>query len=219
MSDVTHIITCLYKFSIAIRDPVPKERLHEIAHIDVSHFEAWDINHVNEKFCPVDPRNNFRVAQYLSERLGKANTRRRQLLKYYEAHHKEISRYIDNPLSTGSSIVTGKSTNTSNLVAPTVQDASVGASAKVPNLEKAASTCTMTKSQTALSTIKVELTHAAEIGQDKDQLSQTSYATSTNHTGIQVPSSPTEEVAFEGKPFECPYCFKIVKVRSRQDWK
>ena len=34
--DITHIITCLYKFSIAIQNPAPRERLHKIALIDVS---------------------------------------------------------------------------------------------------------------------------------------------------------------------------------------
>ena len=100
MLDTTHIITCLYKFSITIQNPAPKERRHKIALIDVSYFEHWDIKHINEKFGQVDPQNKFRVAEYLTRRLGKANTRRRQLLKYYESHHKTISRHIDSPPST-----------------------------------------------------------------------------------------------------------------------
>ena len=85
VSDIAHIITCLNKLSITIQNPVPKDRLHKIARIDVSHFEQLDIKHIELKFCPVDPQNNFRVPEYLSKRLGKANTRRRQLLKYYES--------------------------------------------------------------------------------------------------------------------------------------
>ena len=85
VSDIAHIITCLNKLSITIQHPVPKDRLHKIARIDVSHYEQWDIKHVELQFCPVDPQNNFRVPEYLSRRLGKANTKRRQLLKYYES--------------------------------------------------------------------------------------------------------------------------------------
>ena len=59
VSDIMHIITCLYKFSITIQNPAPKERLHKIAHIDMSHFQAWDVKHIEEKFCSVDPQNDF----------------------------------------------------------------------------------------------------------------------------------------------------------------
>lgn len=96
--DTTHIITCLYKFSIAIQNPAPQEKIDKIALIDVSHFEDWDIMHIDEKFHSVDARKNFRVAKYLIEGLGKANAKRRQLLKYYEAHPPKVSQYIDGPL-------------------------------------------------------------------------------------------------------------------------
>ena len=189
--DITHIISCLYKFSIAIRNPAPKDRLHKIALIDVSFYKNWDLNHIEEKFRQVD--NEFRVAKYLIERLGKANTRRRQLLKYYAAHHKTVSRYIDDPLSPGE---------------------------KALDIERAATVYTTMKSQTTVSTIKVE-SQVVEIERgEEDRLSQTSYATSKNHTmRIHVPSPPNEDAAYEGKEFQCPYCFKIIKVNSRQGWK
>lgn len=214
MLDITHIITCFYKFSIAIQNPAPKERLHKIVLIDVSYFEHWDIKHVDEKLCPVDPQNNFRVAKYLCERLGKANTRRRQLLKYYKDHHKTISKYIDDPSSLRSAIEANTLTHTS---IPTMEDSSpVG----IPGPKRAATIHTMTKSQTTVSTVKVELIQANNIEQDEDQLSQTSFATSADHKiSIRIPSPPNEVAAFEGKPFECPYCFNIIKIRNRQDWK
>ena len=86
VSDIAHIITCLNKLSITIQNPVPKDRLYKIACIDVSRYEHSDIEHVEQNFCPKDPQNNFRVEKYLSDRLGKANTKRRQLLKYYESN-------------------------------------------------------------------------------------------------------------------------------------
>ena len=219
--NIKHIITCLYKFSIAIRNPAPKERLHKIALIDVSFYENWDINHVEEKFHQVDSQNNFRVAKYLIERLGKANTRRRQLLKYYEAHHKTISRYIDDPLPPASAIEKNELTNAPKIVAPTLKSGSAGAPENSSGIERAATVYTTTKSQTTVSTIKVEISQVVEIEQaEEDRLSQTSYATSINHAmRIHVPSPPDEDAAYEGKEFQCPYCFKIIKVRSRQDWK
>ena len=205
VSDITHIITCLYKFSIAIRNPAPKKRLHKIAAIDVSFYEDWDINHINGKFRQENSQSNFKVEEYLIERLGKANTRRRQLFMYYKNHHETISRYIDDPLPSKSATTTNEPTNISEL--PT-QD---------PDHERAATLNETIKSQTTMSTIVPGLVRT-EL--DEDQLTQTSYATSASQTmRIRVPSPPNEVAAFEGKPFECPYCFNIIKVRSRQDWK
>ena len=56
-------------------------------------------------------------------------------------------------------------------------------------------------------TIKFGLFQAVELEEDEDRLSQTSYATSKNHTAkLHVPSPPIEDPAFKGEPFECPYC-------------
>ena len=216
VSDIMHIITCLYKFSITIQNPAPKERLHKIAHIDVSYFEPWDIKHIEEKFRPVDPQNNFRVANYLSARLGQANTKRRQLLKYRQTHHNKIALYIDDPLPLKGAM----ERNESKLVTPNTEYGSFMAPEKIPGLEKASTVYTTSKSETTLSTVKIELLRPVEIQRDEDQLSQTSYATSINHTmRTWVPSPPNEITALQGEPFECPYCFTITKIRDRHDWK
>lgn len=211
LSDITHIITWLYKFSIAIRNPAPKERLHKIALINMSHFDYWDMMHIDDKFRPVDPQNNFRVAKYLSERLAKANTRRRQLLKYLEAHHQKISQYIDDPfLSNSSTIERNQLANASKSVMSIAEGGSASTLEKIPT----------SKSVTTVPTVKTEQQHAVKTKRDEDQLSVTSYATSTNHPmRICVPPPPNENAAFEGKPFQCPYCFNIIEITSRQDWK
>ena len=214
MLDITHIITCLYKFSIVIQSPAPKKRLHKIALIDVSYFTEWDIKHIDEKFNSMNAQN-FRIAKYLSERLGKANTRRRQLLRYYEAHHEKIAKHIDDP----SPLKGGTQSGLTNTPKP-VEQTIVTAPTKMPDLEEAATVHTMTKSQTTVSTIKDERYQAVVIERSEDQLSQTSYATSTNHrVRLRVPSPPNSNAAFVGEPFECPYCFTIIKIKDRQDWK
>ena len=218
MSDITHIITCLFKSSIAIRNPAPKERLHKIALIKVSHFEYWDIKYVDEKFCQAHPQNNFRVANYLKKRLGKANTRRRQILKYYEAHHQKISQYIDDSLPSRS-VIERNEFNAPNPMASTMGGGSARASTRISDFERA-TIYTAIKSQTTLPTVKTGRSRAIGIERDEEQLSQTSYAPSTNYTmRIRVPSPPSEQAAFEGEPFECPYCFNIIKIRGRQGWK
>ena len=209
----SHIITCLYKFSIAIQNPAPKERLSKIVHINVSHFEKWDINHIYGKFFPEGPENNSGVA-YLCERLGKANTKRRQLLRYYEAHHEKISKDVDDT-SLSKNI---KDTNTPKPIAPTVG----GGSTRVPaNIQMPPSVHTTTL--TTVSTIQDKLNPVVpvvEIERDDDQQSQASFATSINHpTRIRVPPPPNEIAAFDGQPFQCPYCYSMTEVKGRKDWK
>ncbi|KAF8438315.1 hypothetical protein BGX38DRAFT_1098108, partial [Terfezia claveryi] len=141
---------------MAIRNATPRDRLHKITSIEVSHFEYWDIAHIGSKFPT--------AASYLIQRLGKANTRRRQLFKYYQQHHGTIARYInrDLPLTSGDRII---------------------------------------ERQGALN------------------MSLTSYATSANHQRIRIAQPPNPDAAYNGTPFECPYCFQIISIRDRCAWR
>ena len=157
MSDITHIITCLYKFSTTIRNAVPRERLHKIALIDVSLYKNWDIIQVQNMFCPVYssavyplvPIWRLHIHRYLIERLAKANTRRRQLLEYYEAYHKNLTRHIDNPLASRSTMEGNELIKASKLVTSTEEAG--GAPAEIP-----ATVYTTTESPITESTLEVE---------------------------------------------------------------
>jgi len=88
--DVCHVITMLYELSATIlRRPAPRDRLQKYAAINISHFEPFDIQHVAHKVCATQP---------LIDRLGRANNRRRQLLRYNEQHQDKIARYVDKDL-------------------------------------------------------------------------------------------------------------------------
>jgi hypothetical protein len=84
LTEISHIITCLYKFSIVARNPTPRYKLEKCAEIDMFHFEQFDVGHVAEKFQEIKGKD------YLIQRFGKANTKRRQLLRYHEKHHEKI---------------------------------------------------------------------------------------------------------------------------------
>ena len=205
MSEITHIITCLYKFTATIQHPAPKDRLHKIALTNISYFEDLDIKHIDKMFCPTDPQNNFRVAKYLSERLGKANTKRRQLLNYYKAQSDSLS---SNELN-----------DTFKSMTSAMESGSVRNPRKTLDPKRAATGYTRIRPQTTVPTINIELSQEDKLVEDEDRLSQTSYASSTNHAvKIRVPPPPTDN-AFRGDPFKCSYCFKMIKIRSRKDWK
>ncbi|KAJ5157471.1 uncharacterized protein N7482_008571 [Penicillium canariense] len=88
MHDIQYTITSLYKFSLTLQNPAHRDRTAQASRIDLSHFEFYDIGHVSEKFGL--PRDSI-----LAQRLGKANTKRRQLLAYHKDHTEKISRYVD----------------------------------------------------------------------------------------------------------------------------
>jgi len=66
LAEISHMITCLYKFSIAAQYPTPRDRLEKCADIDMSRFEVFEVAHVTEKFEAMEGNN------YLIQRLGKA---------------------------------------------------------------------------------------------------------------------------------------------------
>jgi hypothetical protein len=81
--DIAHIVTCLFEFSIATKNPASRDRLKKYSQIPVEHFEICGVSHAKHKFPECQEST-------LIERLGKANTRRRQMLRYYEEHHERI---------------------------------------------------------------------------------------------------------------------------------
>lgn len=73
----------LLSASDAIRSPAPHARSlasSTAAGANLAHFEKYDVEHVRSKFPGVDG--------WLAERLGKANTRRREYLEYRKAHRR-----------------------------------------------------------------------------------------------------------------------------------
>ncbi|RMJ08408.1 hypothetical protein CDV36_011987 [Fusarium kuroshium] len=86
--DVTDVVNCLLRLSVAIRDPAPHDRFVASDVADTFHYEQLDIQHVCSKFGSID--------SWLAERLGKANTRRRQFFKYREGNRMKASHDLGN---------------------------------------------------------------------------------------------------------------------------
>ncbi|UNI16895.1 hypothetical protein JDV02_003285 [Purpureocillium takamizusanense] len=85
--DVVDVVNCLLRLSAAIRNPAPHDRFAASVFTDTSHYELFDIRHVQSKFNRID--------MTLAERLGKAISRRRQYFKYREAHHMKLAHGLD----------------------------------------------------------------------------------------------------------------------------
>ena len=86
-SSMVETVTCLFRLSMAIRSPAPHDQFMTSKNIDTSYFEEYDIKHVRQKFPMAEG--------YLVNRLGRAISRRRQYLKYREAHHRKLAHGLD----------------------------------------------------------------------------------------------------------------------------
>lgn len=210
--EVGHVITCLYRFSISIRSPAQRDRLEKCASIDVSHYEFYDIQHASNKFPGVE--------QFLLDRLGKANSRRRQLLIYHQKHHHKITRYIDLPVD----VNMGPHSDVGKLEHIEKQDftgvdENQGLQNRLLNLGDGTIATTM-NTQTTVSTFVLGPGRELDTNSD-DGRSQTSYATSSGddtRSTLRVPPPPEAASALDGEPFQCPYCYTIIGINGSRAW-
>lgn len=206
--EVKHIVTCLYKLSIVIQNPVSRDRLERCEKIEVDHYEYFDIAHASQKFPFAE--------QYLVDRLGKANTKRRQLFQYHEKHHDKLALYIDAPIDPELDLQDTEGDDPDAGLLERDQDPAVKIENPTPGLVTIAKTV---NTQTTVSTF-VERSARQTEGSDAGR-SQTSYATSVGddtHTKLRIPAPPKVARDFDGEPFECPYCFSVTAVENSRSW-
>ncbi|KAI5810627.1 hypothetical protein BZA77DRAFT_347636 [Pyronema omphalodes] len=208
--EVGHSISSLFRLTANIQNLASRDRMERIERIDVSAFGPYDINHVRDKYGLGDD------AQYLIERLGKANTKRRQLLKYNEQHHDKIAgRRRDVAGIPGDTDSTageepdrqdekGKGVERQDMVGFSEEDYSFAEGS--------------TTMQTTVSTVYEDNVPSSfkyherdDDAQSETGFTETSYATSASPTSssdkLRVPAPPN---GYSDEPFQCPYCFKIV---------
>jgi hypothetical protein len=83
-SDVVEIITCLFRLSLRMRKSTTYERfLASSPRIGESIFFDFDKAHIRDKFPSAE--------NVLCNRLGAANSHRREFFKYRQAHHDKIN--------------------------------------------------------------------------------------------------------------------------------
>lgn len=82
--DIKEVVDSLLRLNMSIKNPAPHDRFFSSSSTDTSHFEAFDIQHVQSKYGEV-------VSPWLAERLGKAISRRRQYFKYRQEHHDKLA--------------------------------------------------------------------------------------------------------------------------------
>ena len=202
------IIANLYKLSIIIRNGnLSQDRLLKSSKIDVLCYEPYDEQHAKNKFPE--------ASEELVERLGKANTRRRQYLKYRERHHEKLSAPRRNSVVSGQPVT--QHLNTQNVEAR----ASSGVqfeqkdSERDPNLRVSASREASTVASTFIppepeEMLQTDVDTYSEIG------TVSSYESSTiENEKPRLPPPP--QISEGGRHFECLYCYTICRLTGKRE--
>lgn len=175
---------------MTLQNPAHRDRTAQASRIELGHFEFYDIQHVSDKYkIPWDST--------LAQRLGKANTRRRQLLAYHKDHTEKISRYVDVAVQKAIEVPRAsiKDTGTRSISTKWTQD-------------------------TTASTIY----HHDD--DEKSDSGQTKFSETTSTAGDQayvlMPPLPPADVVntIRNQPFFCPYCRQTIQLENMdEDWK
>ena len=205
---IREAITSLYKLSIAIRNPTPRDRYAKAASstpIDVS----YDIGHVYEKFPQI------RSKAWLLEKLGRGITRRREFLRYREQHREKIGGNIRPSTGIGERHELAEARRDFTYIEAQfpVGDPVVGVEAHSISHSQLAST----KATTYVANLNGETLDTQSIASRSETSYVTSIAEDSSHSLRQIPEPPKESV--NGMPFECPYCFTILAIKNTKHWK
>jgi len=208
-SNITHIITCLNKLSMIIQSPAPRDRLHKSQTIPVAHLLPYEILHVQDKFP--------QVPDFLVERLARANVARRQMLKYYQHHQGGIVAPAGPEFSSDHHPVIDQTLPAAGSTRKSLEPLVICVDRK-----KEGTISTIPSSQTTISAYIAglqELTSdplsLAEV-ESEGGISQTSFESlSGGMGGSYVPDAPS---LLNDAPFQCPYCFLIIRPKNRDSW-
>jgi len=183
-------ITWLFKISIVLRNPAPFDRYQE-AEFTGRYDPDFDIDYVRNTV----PYLQRAGSEWLIERLGQANSRRRELFNYREKHRKRLG-YVPPDQS----------------VSPEDEDSSQ-APRTINTAPSSSTTATTFNENLAFRSLDFD-------EKDTETVSVTSYATSavTDSEGkTRIPRQPAESRA--AKPFECPFCYTIQVVEGEHSWR
>ena len=202
ISIIFEYIGSLYKLSKNLRRTTVHEKYIRLAskESDASHFAIADQRHIEDKF-PI-------ASKVLVRRLGLANTRRRQQLKYWEEHHAIPGQDLPSTSYSEQLGLDSRKTGVSKSTTKASQAGQISAS----------SVSTSSKAQSFT-------TVAQSLLQDDKSLSgrrNTVYAPSQSErsSNLRVPNVPN--VPADQASFECPYCHAQLNtsdMKQRVLWK
>lgn len=201
---VSKSISTLFKVSVIIRKATHRDRYARAAASDHSPIDpTYDIAHVRENFPKVGTKKSF----WLAERLGRANTQRRQFLRYCRNHKEKLAyssaQYSEKKLADNSKKRRHHSPDNDEGL----------------NVMDSQSRCAPTSASTLKTVHAIDATAEIEYIAT-DNLSQTSFTpTVTERAEEDLTVVPLEDVSGGNPEFECPYCYQIQRNITERRWR
>jgi hypothetical protein len=152
----------------------------------MSHYYVHDIRHVADKF-------GLPTESPLAQRLGKANTKRRQLLAYNRDHSKRIAKYVDKAS----------------------ERAADRGSKSTSSAPKDTTSSQWTQDTTASTIRPIDFEVPSDAG--RTRFSSTSSTGDGQRKLLTIPLPPEYEKASQNVPFMCPYCYQLIQLENFED--
>jgi hypothetical protein len=202
LNAISNSITCLFKLSLVLRNPTPVDKYAKAASIGTydSHFDVDYVWHKYPYLRRTDSSN-----EWLIERLGKANTRRREYFKYCEMHRKRLA-FV--PAVLKRDRVREEYSEQQSVSSPHMDDP-----------PRTAYTSDMSPSIQATTTASTYVERIKD-EEDYERQSTTSFATSLGHEKegkLKMPPQP--QGSENAQPFECKLCYTIQIVKGQSAWR
>jgi hypothetical protein len=202
---IDDVIASLFKLSIVIQQSSRRAKFARSS--KERPFNArFDILHIQESF-PYVTSNNA-----LLERLGKANAQRRQWLSYRRRHHEKLS---SDTSSTRENLSYAPSMSLDGLYSESPGSNTLFLSASSQDRRSSTSF-----DRSTAATTFCEEGHQFHEEYTDGSVSETTYSSSSVSDSANqptlIPQPPPE--SSDGKPFECPFCYRILTIETLQMW-
>ncbi|RYP44264.1 hypothetical protein DL768_009268 [Monosporascus sp. mg162] len=211
---VSECIRGLLKISILIRKATPRDRFAKaLRKRQDPYLDEFDIRYVEERH----PKLRHPNAKWLSERFGRAITKRREFLRYCREHRDKIAGKVQTNDVTPEYPSRPKKNKKKDLenVAPGPPAPSV------TNTKHGGAKTVWTKPSTKASTLDVVQLAVLQETRDNDSRSYTSAASSvrlgSEEATFHLPS--LRDVSKGDAVFECPLCCGIHSISRERSWK
>ena len=200
---VVECIKALFRIGMLVRKSTPRDRFQRALQYSRSTFyQNFDINYVEEKYAKL----NREDSRWLATRLGSANAKRRQFIKYGQEHQAHLDVDETQP----------KTSRDRDRIDVAASDSIDVPSARVPSERVSSKATTFALPR---ETSKFQLLNSGVTEEEEDDVVSLMTASTAfdSERNLKLPS--LEVLSPNGEPFECPICFTLQTFRREKTWK
>ncbi|KAI2635727.1 hypothetical protein GGS26DRAFT_510511 [Hypomontagnella submonticulosa] len=195
---ISQCIQSLFRIGILVRKVAQRDRFQRALQQSGSNFLAsFDTDYVGHKY----PKLREPATEWLAERIGNANAKRRQYIKYCRDHKTRLGTVLDEQQQ---AITTGADA-----------DADVDFDDRTTVNVSSKATTLLPVGPTEFRQLEINITEE----EDRMSLFSVTTASTTFDSTMSLKLPSLEELSPDSEPFECPICFTLQSFRKEKAWK